>query len=141
LIDQRTSIDALFGAGDVLAPGARSRRAGVALPFRDLRGQLDDHEVCRVTDPPLTEPCDPALRHWAALRRNHRAAAIASRQGTRAVHDLGFALQNATSTGKVYAERPRSERLFALGSAMRHGKREAYGWFAMLAPRNAEIRR
>lgn len=55
-LDSKTPVDAFFGTGDVLALGAsiEARRRGLKVP-RDLAiASFDDHDVCQITDPPLT---------------------------------------------------------------------------------------
>ncbi len=55
-IDRRIEIDGFFGTGDMLALGAaiEARRRGLAIP-RDLAiASFDDHDMCKITDPPLT---------------------------------------------------------------------------------------
>ena len=100
LIDQGTSIDALFGAGDVLAPGAlfEARRRGLAVPGDIAVASFDDHEVCRVTDPPLTSLAIPryAIGQRCAEIIARPSSHHAKERGR--VHDLGFALQERAST-------------------------------------------
>lgn len=104
LLDAGVAMDAVFGAGDVLAPGAlfEARRRGLRVPLDLAVASFDDHEVCRVTDPPLTSL---AIPRYAIGRR---CAEIIVKSGARRgpalpvaqrVHDLSFALKVRASSG------------------------------------------
>jgi LacI family gluconate utilization system Gnt-I transcriptional repressor len=75
----RAAIDAVFGAGDVLALGAlfEARRRGLAVPGDLAVASFDDHEICRVTEPPLTSLAIPRYeigRMCAEIIGQRRAA-------------------------------------------------------------------
>jgi LacI family gluconate utilization system Gnt-I transcriptional repressor len=108
LLDRSRDLDAVFGAGDVLALGAlfEARRRGLAVPGDLAVASFDDHEVCRVTDPPLTSLAIPRYEIGRMC-----ADIIGQRRGglpeEKRVRDVGFSLRVRASTGPLgHSNRP-----------------------------------
>lgn len=61
LLDRKIPVDAFFGCGDVLAIGAllEARRRKMRIPQDLAIASFDDHDICEVTDPPLTSMMIP----------------------------------------------------------------------------------
>ena len=92
---------AVFGAGDVLALGAlfEARRRGLRVPDDLALASFDDHEACRVTNPPLTALAIPRYEIGRRCARLITESGPGPKVEATAVQDLGFSLVARESTG------------------------------------------
>jgi LacI family gluconate utilization system Gnt-I transcriptional repressor len=100
LLDRDVMIDALYGAGDVLALGAffEARKRGLRVPEDLAVASFDDHETCRVTDPAITSLSIPRYEIGRRCAEILTDLAPNRRDASKRVHDMGFTLSVRGST-------------------------------------------
>jgi LacI family gluconate utilization system Gnt-I transcriptional repressor len=94
ILDGKSKIDAFFGTYEVLALGAliEARRRGLKIP-RDLAiAGFDDHELCQITDPPLTSLKIPRYEIGRRAAELIVESKVPVREPKGQCVDLGFSL-------------------------------------------------
>lgn len=103
LLDSGTRVDAYFGCGDVLAIGAliEARRRGMKVPDDLAIASFDDHDICQITDPPLTAMAIPRYDIGLQCAQVIVEAKVPVVKGAKQVRDLGFQLVVRESTARA----------------------------------------
>jgi len=99
-VSRKIKFDAFFGTAGALALGAlvEARRRGLSVP-RDLAiASFEDHDICQITDPPLTSLKIPRYEIGRQAAKLIVAANVPVREIGRELIDLGFALVVREST-------------------------------------------